>query len=126
MYCDCQDLQASPSLFTKQYEGRSFLIDHRGLFHICFYCPVLSFSLTPTYSGLRSCSERLAEQMNNSTVLSWVVSDYSSCSISAFFFSRFPAPGLLLSQIFLLKTQRLCSVGKKKARAACLVCNFDH
>lgn len=58
-------------------------------FHICFYCPVLSFSLTPTYSVLQSCSEQLTEQMNNSTLLSWVESDYSSCSVSASFFYIF-------------------------------------
>lgn len=73
----------------KEEAFSGFLIDHRGLFHVCFYCPVLSFSLTPTYPGLRSCSERLTEQMNNSALLSWVESDYSSCSVSASFFSIF-------------------------------------
>lgn len=67
----------------------AFLLTIGACFTSAFYCPVLSFSLTPTYSGLRSCSERLAEQMNNSTLLSWVESDYSSCSVSASFFSIF-------------------------------------
>lgn len=95
---------------------RSHAIWPRFMFHICIHCSALNFYPTPTGSGVHGRYKRLAEWMNNSSLQFWTES-----ALAQLFFPT--QCHVIKSALFLKKSLR--PLGKTKARAVFLDCNFD-
>lgn len=97
-----------------------FLVDHRTCFTSAF--------IVPLWVSTQLLLALVSRAVQNDWLNGWII-HLSSSGLSQTptiaLSELFPPSGMLLSQIYPSKTQSLCPLGKRKARAGCLDWNFD-